>query len=323
MSVLVFLLSLVIVSSSLHAQDATAVPATLTREDFHLQGQVDSMYSITYRISLHDRVMPDSTVFTDTLISKSAEVNMQFDSSGRLQSRRVDSFDASGRLTVNVGQRYYYEGDRLMAVVHFDDGKMKDSIQLSYNRKGYPDEQALYGRKKKLQGYVQYFYRNDKVFNVKERDDTRALVKFIRMEYDAWGRLTEKQVMDNSMHLFATRAISYDTTEAGDIRVNEVKYAADGQLSGMEGRVINKLGYVTEVTMINADKSMERQSTYTYNPKGLPASELTFTTVKQAYAHLYEYDEQGNWKMRRTYTDELPVSKTYRVIEYTNSQLSN
>ena len=321
MPVTVFLLSLLVFSTSLHAQQGVYVPVVLTPKQFQLQGNVDSVYSITYGIQLNNRTMPDSTVFVDTVLSKSKETKLVFDSMGRLVNRQVDSFDMGGKMVRKNEERYYFGGERLMAMASFEDGKLKDSISLSYNRKGYIDEQARYDKRHRIQGFVQYFYRNDKVFNIKQRDADRRQKRFIRMEYNYSGRITERQEMDENMRVAVTVEYSYDTLDDGSIQVNEFNYDGERNLTGMDGHIINKQGQLAELSEIDADKRMKRQSTYTYNDRGIIASERTFTTIKEGYTFTYGYDEQGNWKTRHRFSEGLPTAKTHRVISYSTGIL--
>ena len=79
------------------AQDVTDIPEISSRDNYHLPENVQAVYTIEYSIKLRERVMPDSTVFTDTLLSKSKECNYTFDEAGRLLILATDSFDSNGR----------------------------------------------------------------------------------------------------------------------------------------------------------------------------------------------------------------------------------
>lgn len=319
MPVIFCLLLLSVFVFPLHAQEVLPAPVIYTQKNFQLKGNVDSVYCITYSIKLTERIMPDSTVFVDTVLSKSKETRLVFDSVARLVNRQVDSFDITGKAVNKQEERYYFEKDKLLATARLEDGKLKDSVSLSYNRKGYVDELSRYDRRQKLQGFVQYFYRSDKVFNIKQRNADRMLKRFIRMEYDYYGRIAQRQEMDEHMRLAVTTDYSYDTLGDGSIQVNEFNYDGERNLTGMDGHIINKHGQLAERSEIDADKRMKRQSTYTYNDRGIVASELTFTTTKEDYTFSYRYDEQGNWKTMLKYSEDTPIAKTHRVVAYSTS----
>lgn len=298
------------------AQDMTAVPEMPKLSDFHLPGNVQSLYTIQYAIQLRDRVMPDSTVFTDTLLTKSKEVNYIFNEHGHLLSLRSDSFDEKGKIIISKETKYYYgPKGKLAGVAHFDDSKMADSVYIGYNRHDMVDEQVYYDRKGRKEGRVQYFYRNDRVFNVKVRDKDEMLLSFIRFEYDAAGNLRKKEIKGNTLQYESSLKYSYDTMNNGYVQINEYDYAGQYKVMGMRGKVYDTVGRLVEFNTADSNKRIVESGTIEYNNMGLPASELIFTMYKYDYSYLYEYDENGYWKTRRKFEQGKPVSKTHRVIE--------
>lgn len=298
------------------AQDRTSVPQVFTAADFQLPVSTQSMYTIQYGIQLADRVMPDSTVFTDTILSKSKECNYTFNGHGFMREKQVDSFDEKGKVITSTVTRYGYgkEG-RLRSVVHYEDGKMTDSVYVGYNRRGDVDEQVYYDKKGRKEGRVQYFYRNGSVFNVKVRDEDDMLLSFIRYEYDAAGNIREKEIKGKALQYESSVKYSYDTMSNGYVQINEYDYAVPYRISGMRGKVLDTAGRVVEITVADSNKRVVASSTFEYNDKGLPRSELTFRMYKYDYSYLYEYHEDGWWKTRRTLEDSKPISKTHRVVE--------
>lgn len=298
------------------AQDRTSLPVALTVADFHLPVNTQSLYTIQYAIQLQERVMPDSTVFTDTLLTKSKEVNYMFNEHGYLLSQQTDTFDEKGKVITSKGVKYYYgKKGRPASRIHTDEHKMTDSVHIGYNRKGEVGEQIYYDRKGRKEGRVQYFYRNDRVFNVKLRDADEMLLSFIRFEYDAAGNLTEKEIKGNTLQYESSLKYSYDTLDNGYVQINEYDYVGAYKIRGMRGRVYDTKGRLVEVNVADSNKRIIESSTIEYNDKGLPASELTFTMYKYDFSYLYEYDENGYWKTRRKFEQGKPVSKTHRVVE--------
>jgi hypothetical protein len=297
-------------------QDKTVVPASLTIADFHLPAHTQSVYTIQYAIQLQDRVMPDSTVFTDTILTKSKEANYSFNEHGYLLSLQVDSFDGKGKTVMNRETKYSYgKKGRLECIVHFDDGKLNDSVYIGYNRYGQADELVYFDKKGRKEGRVQYFYRNGKVFNIKQRDADEALLRFVRYEYDANGNAREKEIKGNTLQYESAIKYSYDTLENGYVQINEYDYAGAYKIMGMRGKVYDTLGRLVEVSVADSNKRITESSTIEYNDKGLPSSRLTFTMYKYDYGYRYEYDENGWWKTRRKFEQGKPISKTHRVVE--------
>ncbi len=298
------------------AQDKTAVPAALTLADYHLPAHTQSVYTIQYAIQLQDRVMPDSTVFTDTILTKSKEANYSFNEHGYMLSQQADSFDEKGRTVLSRETKYGYgKKGRLEGIVQMDEGKMIDSVHIGYNRNGQVDELVYFDKKGRKEGRVQYFYRNGKVFNIKQRDKDEMLLSFIRYEYDAAGNLREKEIKGNTLQYESSLKYSYDTLGNGYMQINEYDYAGAYKIMGMRGKVYDTAGRLVEVSVADSNKRIIESSTIEYNDKGLPSSELTFTMYKYDYSYLYEYDENGWWKTRRKFEQGKPISKTHRVVE--------
>ncbi|MBW7912875.1 MAG: hypothetical protein H3C54_04050 [Taibaiella sp.] len=309
-------LLLLISATKVKAQDKTTLPVAMAVADYQLPVGTQSVYTIQYSIQLADRVMPDSTVFTDTIPSKSKECNYTFNEQGFLVVMQVDSFDEKGKVITSTVTRYGYgkEG-RLRGVVHYEDGKMTDSVYVGYNRRDEADEQVYYDKKGRKEGRVQYFYRNGRVFNVKVRDEDDMLLSFIRYEYDAASNVREKEIKGNTLQYESAIRYSYDTLANGYVQINEYDYAGAYKIMGMLGKVLDTSGRVVEITVADSNKRVVASSTFEYNDKGLPISELTFTMYKHDYSYLYEYDDNGWWKTRRKFEEGIPISKTHRVVE--------
>lgn len=298
------------------ARDRTSVPQVFTAADFQLPVGTQSMYTIQYGIRLADRVMPDSTVFTDTILSKSKECNYTFNEHGFMLEKKADSFDEKGKIITSTVTRYGYGAEgRLTSVVRYEDGRMTDSVFIGYNRRGGVEEQVYYDRKGRKEGRVQYFYRNGRVFNIKVRDKDDMLLSFIRYEYDAAGNIREKEIKGNALQYESSVKYSYDTMSNGYVQVNEYDYALPYRISGMRGKVLDTAGRVVETTVVDSNKRVVESGTIKYNDKGLPIYGLIFTMYKHDYSYLYEYHEDGWWKTRRTFEDSKPLSKTHRVVE--------
>lgn len=316
MTRLICLLQLIFIAPSV-AQDKTALPEMLGWANFHLPPNVQSVYTVQYAIRLQDRVMPDSTVFVDTLLTKSKETNYTFNEHGHLLSLRSDSFDEKGKTIVSRETKYHYgPEDKLSGVVRFVDDKMSDSVYIGYNRHGKVDEQLYYDRKGRKEGRVQYFYRNNRVFNVKIRDRDEVLLSFVRYEYDAAGNLLKKEINGNTLQYESSLKYSYDTLDNGYVQINEYDYAGQYKIMGMHGKVYDKEGRLVEFNVADSNKRIVESGTIKYNERGLPMSELTFAMYKYDYSYLYEYDENGYWKTRRMLEQGKPIRKTHRVTEF-------
>lgn len=309
-------LLLLIPATKVKAQDKTTLPVAITVADYQLPVGTQAVYTVQYSIQLADRVMPDSTVFTDTVLTKSKETNYIFNEHGYLMSQQIDSFNEKGKAIMSRETRYNYcKKGRLEGVVHMDDGKMSDSVYIGYNRSGHVDEQVYFDKKGRKEGRVQYFYRNGRVFNVKVRDEDEMLLRFIRYEYDAVGNVMEKEIKGNKLQYQSSLKYSYDTMSNGYVQINEYDYAGPYRILGMRGRVYDTTARLVETTVADSNKRVVESITIKYNDKGLPVSELIFTMYKHNYSYLYEYDDNGWWKTRRKFEEGIPISKTHRVVE--------
>ncbi len=298
-----------------NAQDITAMPEILYRSNYHLPENVQAVYTIDYSIQLHERVMPDSTVFTDTLLSKSMERNYTFDEAGRLLILATDSFDSNGRIVLNKKTRCYYDQGGLTGVTNMEGDKITDSVCIRYNRHRQVAEQVYFDKKGRKLNRVQYFYRGGNVFNIKLRDENDLLVNFIRFECDARGNLREKELKSSEMQYLSSLKYSYDTLGNGNIQINEYDYRGT-KVTGMRGRVLDTKGRLIELSVADSNKRIIESRTLGYNDKDLLVSELVFTMYKYDYTYSYEYDDNGYWKTKRMFEQDRPVRKIHRVIEY-------
>ena len=124
-------LTLLIANTQISAQDRIALPDARTLHGLQLPAKTQSVYTIQYNIQLQNRVMPDSTVLTDTMLSKSKECNYIFNEDGDMLSEQVDSFDEKGKIVESSTVRYTYgEKGRIACVTYFRNSKMTDSIYL-------------------------------------------------------------------------------------------------------------------------------------------------------------------------------------------------
>lgn len=311
---------LLFVLTTLYALPASAgsvhdTIAVKTRGNYHLPEGVERVYTIEYSISLKERVMPDSTVFTDSLLTKRKECNYIFSRDGYLLNFVADSFDDGGRELLRKEDKYYYDGHHLAGIVHVENNKMVDSMCIGYNRKGEINEKTMYDRRGRKTGRVQYFYRSGKVFNIKLRRQDDMLQQFIRLEYDDLGRLKEKEFKNSDLQY--SSAVKYDYTDAdGNVRVNEYRYANPQKIAGMTTRIYDGQKRLVHLSVADSNKRIVESRTIEYNEWSLPASELVFTTTKVDYTFSYEYDDRGYWKTRIKYEGAIPVSRIHRVVEY-------
>lgn len=302
--------------SNAYAQGYEEVPAIKTPATFHLKGNVEHIYTIQYSIKLQDRVLNDSTKYTDTILTKNTERNLTFNETGYLETQKLDSFDEKGKTEISRETRYYYSDNRLSGITHIEDGKQKDSTSILYDRHGDIDEQVFFDSKGRKQKSIEYFYRHEHVFNIKVRDDEGLLLNFIRFEYDTNGRLREQEIKGNTMQYLSSIKYTYDTLDDGNIQENRYEYEGAYKCVGMKGRLFDPEGYLVERTITDTNKRVVEYTTMEYNNHGLLSKELSFTKVKTDNSFTYTYDDAGNWKIKKVFESGTPVAKTHRVIDF-------
>ena len=300
-----------------YAQDIWEVPVIKTAKDYHLKGDsITGLYIIEYNAALQERVLKDSTVYLDTVLSRSKESNLKFNVKGQLTSIKVDSFDEKGKTVFSKEDKYLYKGGKLSGIIHYVGDEMTDSTYISYDRHGQIDEQSFFDKKDRLIKVVQYFYRNNRIFNVKVRDEDMGLLNFIRFAYNTNGDIREQEVKGNTMQYLYSYKYSYDTSKEGLITINKYDYVGKYKYRNMHGKAYNQKGQLVEVTVADSNKRVTDYRTLKYNRYGLLHTQLIFTKYKYDYLYTYEYDEKGNWRTKWTFENKVPASKIHRVIEF-------
>lgn len=307
---------LAVLPYTITAQDFSKAPHIVTTKDFHVTGKVKSIYEITYTAALQKRVLLDSTVYMDTVLTRNKETNTSFNEDGYLLSNKMDSFNTDAQTIFSREEAFHYDKDKLTSVLHYVDGKLTDSAHVEYNRNGKIDEQAFYDHKDKLTKKIQYFYRSGRVFNIKVRNEDGSLQNFIRFKYDLAGNLKEQEINGNTMQYLHSFRYQYDTLENGNRQVNKYDYAGKYKYKSMVRYLEDPNGNITEWIATDSNKRVTENKTMTYNSRGLLESALIFTMYKFDYTYNYQYGKHGNWKTRFEYESGKPVSKVHRVIEY-------
>ncbi len=298
-----------------YAQDYGDIPAIQTAKDHDIKGPVKSVYEITYAASFQNRVLLDSTIYLDTILSRSKETNILFEPNGYLTSYKVDSFDEKAKTIASYEVVYRYDNDRLSGILHYWDEELIDSTYIGYDRRNLVKEQVVFDRKGKVLKKVQYFHRYGRIFNIKVRDNEGILVNFRRYEYDAAVNVTEKEIKGNTMQYLHSLKYRYDTLKDGSRQVNKYDYVGKYKYRSMERWLIDTRGNITELIITDSNKRVLENHTMKYTPRGLLRSELVFTRYKNEYTYRYEYGDNGNWKTKYASVNDKLKSKTHRVIE--------
>lgn len=299
------------------AQYDITIPEVITAKNYRVNGPVEKIYIIYYEAGLQERMLVDSTIKTDTVLSRLKEENLYFNKDTQLTRVTIDSFDEKGKTELFKETRYYYNGDKQLASVTFlEDGKIKDSTSFEYDRHGELDKQIFYDRKDRIEKRIEYFYRHDRIFNVKVRDPERKLLQFVRFEYDNQGRLREQEIKGSTMQYISSVKFTYDTLNNGNYQEGVYDYVGAYKYKGMVANTYNKKMQVVERSTADSNKRITEYASLEYNNMGLKSKEVIFTKYKNDYTYFYEYDDNGNWKTMNKYESGKPVLKTHRVFEY-------
>lgn len=306
------------ISNLLYAQNIgdNETPTLITTKNFNIDDTAKKLYTIQYAIQLQERVMPDSTKFTDTLLTKRKETNALFNDNGYLTSYTIDSFDEKGKNILNTTTIYSYNNNKIAAIQHYEDNKLIDSTAIEYDRHDLMDKQVFYDKKKRKTKTIEYFHRRGKIFNVKIRDEKGMLVNFIRYEHDSLGNLREQEIKGNTMQYQNSIKYEYDTLSDGNIQVNIYDYVGQYEFKKMVSFLKDPHGNTLEQTVADSNKRVIDHRTMTYNNKNLVTSALIFKELKYDYTYKYTYNEKGYWSTQYMYEADKPISKTHRVIEY-------
>lgn len=306
----------IVISSVCNAQELAKQPKIKTAEDYDAAGAVKSIYEITYAAKLENRVLLDSTVRLDTVLFRHKETNILFNPEGYLISYKTDSFDSEAKTVLSKEERYNYHTNRISSIVYTVDSRITDSIIVDYDRHNKIDELIYYDRKGNMYKKVQYFYRNNNIFNIKVRDEKGLLVNFIRYKYNPAGKIYEEEINGSYMQHMHSYRYRYDTLKDGTAQVNKYDYTNKKKYRSLERTLIDKRGNITELVILDSNKRVTENHTMQYNPKNLLRSELVFTRFKNEYEYYYEYDDKGYWKTRYVVANGKLISKTHRVTEY-------
>ncbi|MCB0700404.1 MAG: hypothetical protein H6551_12295 [Chitinophagales bacterium] len=305
-------------------EEYTKVPKAITAESLGITSKVKSIYKIEYSISTAERTLDDTTHWVDTLLNKNIETTSYFNKLGYLSMKTLDSFDEKGKIEQSRTTRYYHNKDRqILALSHYIDHRFKDSIRVEYDHrhKDRVEELTYYDKKGDVVRYVEFFYRNDRIFNVKLRNPDRSLQNFIRYEYFDNGMLREKEVKGSTMQYMYSVKYEYDSIGDGNIQMNRYDYVGLYKCKQMIGKVFNSDGQMLEKTVTDSTKHVIDYRTLTYNDKGLLATEQVFAGESSSdKEYTYEFDDKGYWRTVKVSDKGTPVSKTHRVIEYRTNE---
>lgn len=315
----VILLSLMICAGTtiVAQEELTVVPQPITVSSLGLVGNVESIYTIEYGMTLQDRIMDDTTRWVDTVLHKQQDATAYFNKEGFLTRKESVVYNDKGKPDQTVLERHYYTDNKLTAITNYIDGKMQDSIAFVYDRRNTLDYKIYYDRKGNVTSRVEYFYRNDRIFNIKIRNEDRRLRNFIRYEYYSNGILREKEVKGETMQYLYSLKYEYDTLDDNNIQVNKYEYVGEYKCKTMEGCVYTPAGMMLEKTITDSTKHVIDYRTLRYNEKGLLETELVFANeTKQDNSYYYSYNDKGYWNTKKIFDNGIPVRKVHRAIEY-------
>lgn len=304
----------------LNAQEEyTRLPDIITPNTYGISGNVKSIYNIKYDLALQERENLDGTKKVDTILNKSIESTRYFDTNGYQVRVVTDSFNSKGKAELSKEKKYYYRNDgKLLAFSNYEDGKLTDSgsVEYDHRHKNEVEEIVYYDRRDRVLRIVEFFYRENRVFNVKIRNEDRSLQNFIRYKY-YMGRLWEKEVEGNTrQHLYSLR-YEYDTLDDGKVQVNMYECNSRYHCNTLHGRLYTPDGKLLERTVTDSNKRMIEYASLRYNDKGLLENETIFANeTKIDNVYTYQYDDRGYWQTVRISDQGEPKRKVHRVVEY-------
>lgn len=300
-------------------EELTVIPEPVTVTSLDLKGKVENIYTIEYGITLQERILDDTTRWMDTVLHKQQDATAYFNQRGFLTSKKTIVYDDKGKPDETSEERYYYNEDRLVGVTSYADGKLQDSIAFVYDRRNTLDYKIYHDRKGNVTSRVEYFYRNDRIFNIKIRNEDRSLRNFIRYEYHPTGLVREKEVKGQTLQYLYSLRYEYDTLSDGNIQINKYEYIGKYKCKTMEGCVYSPIGMMLEKTITDSTKHVIDYRTLRYNERGLLETELVFVNeTKQDNSYYYSYNDKGYWNTKKIFDNGIPVRKVHRVIEYYN-----
>lgn len=213
----------------------------------------------------------------------------EFDTKGR--KIREEIFTGTGTPTENILYEYNDEGDLQEEVRRTVTGTLIENIKYAYDKEGLCRSGSVYDEKGELTSKI--VYRHDLEGNrIQETvyGKSGAILKDFRYVYDSYGQQIERKIVKQPEG--ATDAYPYRRSWNFQKRMTGEEVLLPGGGSNLYTYKYNKKGEV-----ISGTEQLEGQP-----------------TVK--YIYKFHNDENGNWKIRLKYVNEIPILYEERKFVY-------
>ncbi len=237
-----------------------------------------------------------------------------FDESGNLIKSVVLSYDLDNNLRFKIIS--YYENDVIIKQEKYSpSGDLVNYSEYIYDDNGNILKQLSYSPEGVVKHKRIYNYENGLV-KTEDLYSAETLTRRYINEYDADGnRINRKRYDINGV---------LDQERIYDIVLNtykEIGYNSDGEVVSRAFGQYDKKGRIIKSTAYTMDGSIQTESGWIYDNKGLlTKEELVVAGDNAEFVYDYEFDEQGNW-ISRTVSEivdgePLKLETIVRTIEY-------
>lgn len=211
---------------------------------------------------------------------------------------------------------FYYDKNRVIAIVNKSEGKMLDSIEFHYLRKGLLDYYRLFGANGKVQYKITYVYKNKKVFTIRKKNDENLSISMIKFKYKE-DKLSECQFYDDQFKLIEIRRFASRSNIEGNKDESYSVTDAAGIMKGGLTMTRDKSGNVLEQSAIDGERTVSEYDSYKYDGRGNRTEAKIFSATQEIhFEYRYTYDTNNNWVKKEVFANDLLTSIVTRDYTY-------
>lgn len=209
-------------------------------------------------------------------------------------------------------------GKIISETLYSDAGIVQKTIKKEYDPDGTLMKEVYFRRDGSRDGYAVYLYGKDKVLRYKSVYDMNDIPKSkTAYKYDAEGNLVKELAYDKSGNLFLEFDNLYNAYGQLVERSSPIHPKEDGIYNKMM-RIYNFQGKVELESVYLPSGTLQSNCSYKYATSGQVVSGTTCNPGSAVVNYKYKFynDEQGNWKKRIKFVDDIATVYEERVYTY-------
>ena len=195
---------------------------------------------------------------------------------------------------------------------------MQKTIKKEYDPDGTLMKEVYFRRDGSRDGYAVYLYGKDKVLRYKSVYDMNDIPKSkTAYKYDAEGNLVKELTYDKSGNLFLEFDNLYNAYGQLVERSSPI-HPKEDVIYNKVMRIYNFQGKVELESVYLPSGTLQSNCSYKYATSGQVVSGTTCNpgSVVVSYKYKFYNDEQGNWKKRIKFVDDIATVYEERVYTY-------